>query len=155
MGYNVIDLIDKSIDIANRERKIYETIAEENFNIPPIKILSKVLIAHVDKDFKYFEDLKRNLMNVEVEDIDFGIYDKMSFLINEFNKKIYIKKVINARDYLEFSLNFQKDVYSLLIDIQGRSVKCTDDVSTETYKTLSYMINNKVKHIAVLEKFLK
>lgn len=155
MGYNVIDLIDKSIDITNRERKIYENIGEENCNIPPIKILSKVLIAHVDKDLKYLEDQKNNLINVEIEDIDFGVYDKMSFLINEFNKKIYIKKVINARDYLEFSLNFQKDVYSLLVDLQGRSVKCTDDINTKTYKTLSYMISNKAKHIDVLEKFLK
>ncbi|WP_123053739.1 hypothetical protein [Clostridium sp. JN-1] len=155
MGYNIIDLIDKAIDIANRERKIYEDIGKEHCSIPPIKIMSKVLITHVGKDIKYLEDLKNNLMNVEIEDIDFEIYDKMSFLINQFNKKVYVKKIVSTRDFLEFSLNFQRDVYSLLIDLQGRSVKSTNDVKTRTYKTLSNMINNAADHITVLEKTLK
>ncbi|EFG89043.1 hypothetical protein CLCAR_1227 [Clostridium carboxidivorans P7] len=100
-------------------------------------------------------DLKKELGDLNPDEIDFGIYDKMSFLINEFNKKVYVAEIINTREYLKFSLGFQKDVYSLIIDLQGRFVKSTRDTDTKTYEILSNMINNKASHIAILEKILK
>jgi oligoribonuclease NrnB/cAMP/cGMP phosphodiesterase (DHH superfamily) len=152
MGYNVIDLINKAINIAIKEKTIYENIGKEKCNIPSIKIMSKVLIQEVDKNIHHNESLKKELADLNFEEIDFGIYDKISFLINQFNAKIYVTEVVNVRDFLKFSLDFQKDVYSLLIDIQGRFVKNTSDTDTRTYKILSDMVNNKTKHIAILEK---
>ncbi len=152
MGYNVIDLINKSISISIKEKTMYENIGKEKCNIPSIKIMSKVLIQEVDKNIQYYESLKKELANLNFEEIDFGVYDKMSFLINEFNAKVYVTEVVNVRGYLKFSLDFQKDVYSLLIDLQGRSVKNSSDIDTKTYKILSDMISNKSKHINILEK---
>ncbi|AKA69228.1 hypothetical protein [Clostridium scatologenes] len=155
MGYNVIDLIDKAINIAIKEKTLYENIGKEKCNIPSIKIMSKILMQEVDKNIQYNECLKKEVGDLNPDEIDFGIYDKMSFLINEFNKKVYVAKIINTREYLKFSLGFQKDVYSLLIDLQGRFVKSAHDTDTKTYEILSNMINNKANHIAILEKISK
>ena len=82
----------------------------------------------------------------------------MSFLVDEFSKKIYVTKIDdinNIKEYLKFSLDLETDTQSLLIDIRGRFVKNTCDAQTKTYKILSDMINNKDSNIAVLQKILK
>jgi hypothetical protein len=155
MGYNIIDVVDKAINIANRKKAIYEDISKNNSNNPSIKMLSKVLIKEVDQTIKYYETYKKEVGSVEFEEIDFGVYDKMSFLINEFNKKIYIPEIHNNKSFLSFSLNLEKGIYALLIDLQGRFVQNTSDLHTKTYEILSDMIKNKVKHIDTLEKTLK
>lgn len=155
MGYNIIDVIDKAINIAKRRKTIFETIGEEKCNIPSMKIISKVLVKEVDKAILYYETLRKEIGNVDFEEIDFATYDKMSFLINEFNKKIYVPEINNVREYLKFSLTLEKDIYSLLIDIQGRLVKNINDVNTKTYKILSHIIHNVDMQIAAIEKTLK
>lgn len=155
MGYNVIDLIDKAINIAVRRKTIFENIEQEKCDVPSIKIISKVLSKEIDTTIQYYETLKKEVGSIEFEEIDFWTYDKMSFLINEFNKKIYVPKVNNVREYLRFSLNLEKDTYALLVDVQGRFVKSTSDVHTKTYKILSSIIDNIDKHIKTLEKTLK
>ncbi len=155
MGYSSIDLIDKAISIAIRRKAIYEKVGTEITNIPTINIMVKVLIKEVDKSIQYYEELKNQIGDVEFEEIDFGIYDKISFLISEFNNRYYVGEVKNPRDFFKFSINLEKDIYSLLIDIQGRLVKNANDVYTKTYKSLSGIIENKAKHIEALEKMLK
>ncbi|EFG89044.1 hypothetical protein CLCAR_1228 [Clostridium carboxidivorans P7] len=55
MGYNVIDLIDKAINIGIKEKTLYENIGKEKCNIPSIKIMSKILIQEVDKNIQHNE----------------------------------------------------------------------------------------------------
>jgi len=155
MGYNVIDLIDKSINIANRKKAMYESIGQKKCDIQSIEIMSKVLAKETDKTIRYYEELKDEVSEVKYEEIDFYIYDKLSFLINEFNKKIYVTEINNIKEYLKFSLNLEKDGKSLLIDIQGRYVKNTSDIHTKTYIILTDMINNKENLISMLEKIIK
>lgn len=155
MGYNVVDILDKSIKIANKRKIIFENIEKKNCDIPSMKILSKVLIKEVDRTVKYYEKLKEEVGNIEFEEIDFVVYDKISFLINEFNKRIYTPDIHNVREYLRFSIDLEKDNLSLLVDIQGRFVKRTSDIHTKTYEILSKLIDNIDKHIITLEKILK
>lgn len=155
MGYNVIDLIDKAIKVSIRKKEIYKSIGKENCDIPSIQIMSKVISKEIDKTIKYYETLKIEIGDVEFEEIDLYIYDKMSFLIDEFNKRVYVTKINNVKEYLKFSLELEKDVQSLLIDVQGRFVKSTSDLHTKTYEILTFMINNKAQNIATLEKTLK
>ena len=155
MGYNVIDLINKSIKIANRKKAIYESVGQRKCDIPSIEIMSKVLSKEISKTILYYEELKNELSESKFEEIDFYIYDKMSFLIDEFNKKIYATEINNIKEYLKSALNLEKDGKSLLIDVQGRFVKNTSDIHTKTYKILSDMINNKDNLIMTLEKIIK
>lgn len=155
MGYNIVDIIDKGINIAIRRKVIFEKIGKNRCDIPTMKILSTVLIKEVDRTIQYYETLKKEIGNVEFEEIDFVIYDKISFLINEFNERIYVPEINDVKEYLRFSVDLEKDTYSLLIDIQGRFVKNTSDMHTKTYKILSQIIGNIDKHIKTLEKILK
>jgi len=50
--------------------------------------MSTVLIKQMDKTIEYYEKLKKVISGMEFEEIDFVIYDKMSFLIDEFNRKV-------------------------------------------------------------------
>ena len=155
MAYNVIDLIDKAIDMEERRKKLYKNIGNQQKEHSPINIMSRVLIKNIDKTINYYKDLNRELKNTELEEFDFWTYDKISFLINEYNKKQPSVAFSNVKDYIKFSLNLEKDMYSLLIDIQGRFVKSTKDTHTKTYKILSDIINNRANHIETLEKGLR
>lgn len=155
VAYNVIDLINKSIDMEERRKKLYENIGKQQKEHSSIKIMSKVLIKNIDKTINHYKDLNRELKNIELEEIDFWTYDKISFLINQYNKKQYEISFDNVGDYISFSLNIEKDMYSLLIDIQGRFVKDISDTYTKTYEILSDIISNRAKHIEALEKTLK
>jgi hypothetical protein len=152
MGYNVIDVINKAINIAIRKKAIYESLGQIKCDIPSVEILSKVLVKEIDRTIKYYEELKNEVM---VEEIDFYVYDKMSFLIDEFSKKPYDTEVNNIKEYLKFSLSLEKDGKALLIDVQGRFVKNASDIHTKTYKILSDMINHKENLITTLEKIIK
>lgn len=155
MGYNIIDIINKASNIANRRKELYMKIEKEKSNIPSMKILSKILIEQVDKTIMFYDTLKKDIGDSGLEEIDFAIYDKISFLINEFNMKIFVKDVQNTKELLEFSLELEKDIYSLLLDIQGRFVKDTSDIHTKTYKILSDIIENKNNHIEILKNTIK
>ena len=155
MAYNIVDLINKSIKLATRRKKIYEDIGKEKCDIPSIEIMSKVLAKEIDKTITYYEVLKSEIPIVEFDEIDFYIYDKMSFLIDEFNKKLYVAEIHNVKEYLRFSLDLEKDVQTLLIDLQGRFVKNSSDLKTKTYEILSNMIKNKDINIEVLKRLTK
>jgi hypothetical protein len=149
MGYNVVDVLNKGINITIRKMTIYESIGQRKCDILAVKIMSKALVKEMDRTIQYYEKLKNE---VEPEEIDFYIYDKISFLIDEFNKKINVTEINNIKDYLKFSLDLEKGGKSVLIDVQGRFVKNKSDIKTKTYKILSDIIYNKEKLITTLER---
>lgn len=152
MGYNILDIIDKAINIQNRRKIILKKVVAEGKTIPAIILMSKVLCHQIDEIIKYYYELQDELRDTKFEEIDIITYDKMSFLINEFNNKIYAQDIESVKDYLNFSLNLTKDKYSLFIDIQGRLVKNVNDTSTKTYDVLSKIINTTRKQIVMIEK---
>jgi len=112
------------------------------------------LVKESDKTIEYYKKLLNEINDMEFEEIDFSIYDKMSSLISDFNNRINIAEVKNVREFLIFSLEMEKAVYSLLMDVQGRYVKNASDIHTNTYRFLSEIISNKAGHIKMLERTL-
>lgn len=155
MAYNILDIINKAQNIALKRKNIYKKLNEENCGIPSIKIISKVLIKELDKTIKYYDTLKEVIGNTELEEIDLEVYDKMSFLINEFNRKVYVPEIHNVKEYIHFILGLEKDLYSLMVDLQGRFIKNKNDLQTKTYRVLSHMIAAKSAQIEAIEKLLK
>ncbi len=155
MAYDANDIIDKAVNIALKRKSIYENVKQQNKDIYSITILSKVLIKDVEKTIGLYKKLTIELKDVALEEIDFGAYDKISFLINEFNGKLYLYDIKDIKNFLKFSLNLEKDIHSLFLSIQGRLIKNKNDVNTKTYKVLSAMISNKAKLIESIEKILK
>lgn len=152
MGYNIVDIIDKAIDIENRRKYIINNSIKENQVSPVISLISKVLCNQIDEIIKYYEELKEEIRSIELEEIDVRTYDKMSFLINEYNERMYVLKVNNVREYLKCTLELTKNKYSLFIDIQGRLVNNTSNTGTKTYEILSKIIVNILNQIRTIER---
>lgn len=151
MGYNIIDIIDKAIVIAYNRRDLYTKTSKETHRTLAVKILSKVLADNVNKTILFYEKLKKEVTNEEVEEIDFAIYDRVSFLINQFNSRMHITDATTTKEFLIFSLDFEKEILALFLDIQGRFVHNTNDTTSTTYLILSDMIKTKTNLINDLE----
>lgn len=93
-------------------------------------------------------------MPKDIDVIDFGIYDKISFLINQFNLRIYIADAKTPKDFLNFSLGLEKEILALFLDIQGRLIKTSSDTTSTAYIILSNIINTKTKLIENLESHI-
>ena len=150
MGYNILDIINKAIDISHMRKRLYLEINAQNYQSPSVKILSKVLADNVDKSIIYYEKLKKEV-DENIELIDLVIYDRISFLINQFNLRIHTTNIASASELLSFSLNLESEVLALFLDIQGRLVKNQTDTNSDTYLILSDMIKAKTSLIHDLE----
>ena len=82
-------------------------------------------------------------------------YDKISFLINEFNSKVYFPDIKNPIEYLQFALDLSKERYSLFIDLQGRLANNIGNVENQTYDILSMIINRIKEEISSIENAIK
>lgn len=155
MGYTVIDIIDKSIEIELKRKNILISVESEGKNFHVISLMSKVLIKDIDSNIEEYSNLKEEMLAEKLDSINFEIYDKISALIIEFNKKKYMSKSENVEEYLNFSLDLDKDTYSLFVDIQGRFVQNIEDINTKTYIVLSKIIDCMEKRICSHEETLK
>ena len=151
MGYNIIDIIDKAINIASMRKDLYTGISNESHQPPAVKIISKVLADNVDKTFVYYEKLKKEVNDREIEIIDFAIYDKISFLIGQFNLRLHTTDATTPAEFISFSLDLEKEILALFLDIQGRLIKTAADSTSIAYTILTDMIKNKTKLIHDLE----
>ena len=150
MGYNILDIINKAIDISHMRKRLYLEINQQNYQSPSVKILSKVLADNVDKSIIYYEKLKKEV-DENIEIIDLVIYDRISFLINQFNLRIHTANITSATELLSFSLKLESEILALFLDIQGRLVKNQEDTNSATYIILSDMIKVKTSLIHDLE----
>ncbi|WP_027623044.1 hypothetical protein [Clostridium lundense] len=153
MSYTVLDLIDKIIYMIDKKKDICKSILDNMKKGTSVYILMSVFMKNLDTSAKYYMNLKKDVSIEDLDKIDFAIYDKMSFLMNEFNSKTIFEESTSVRDIIDSWLSFQKDALALYIDIQGRLVKNEDDVKTNTYKIIANMINQKKNYIKGLEDF--
>lgn len=154
MAYNVLDLIDKAIDIVSNKLNIYKQILmEEDLNTTVL--VRNAYIKECEKSILHYKELKSKLQNRELEEIDFVVYDKISFLINEFNGKHGNKKVTNKKELNEFTLNYEKDSLALLIDIQGRLIRKESDATSIAYEVINKTIKKKKAYIRNLKEYIK
>jgi hypothetical protein len=151
LGYNIIDVLDKAIDIAHKRKRLYTEISNQKKQPPAVRIVAKVLADNVDTTFLYYEKLKKELKDKEIEVIDFFIYDKISFLISQFNLRIHDADIKTSKELIRFSINFEGEILALFLDIQGRLIKTAADANSSTYLILSDMIQTKTKLIHNLE----
>lgn len=155
MSYTVLDLIDKVIYMIGKKKDTCRSILDETEKDTSVYILMSVLMKSLDTSAKYYINLRKEVRMEDLDKIDFVIYDKMSFLMNEFNNKTIFAESVSVKNIINSWVSFQKDALALYIDIQGRLVKNQDDVKTNTYKIIANMINEKKKYIKSLEDFAK
>ncbi|QXM06584.1 hypothetical protein [Crassaminicella indica] len=154
MAYTVIDLINKAIVIAKKRYEMYKNIGEIMEQDFRVTLAANILVKSVAKNIAYYEKLKLELEKDD-EVIDFATYDKISFLFNKFLQRFESPEIKNVKEFLEFSVDFEKKIVAFYIDIQGRLVKKQEDTDRKAYKILSAIIEEKQNHIKNLQMFIK
>lgn len=151
--YDVRDILRKAIDIALRKREMFEQLKEDAGDIR-IRMQISVFEKTMDTDIHYYETMIKNISDAMAESLDFGVFDKVSFLVNQFTRTIVPPKLMDQKSMLRYFIDQEKAAYALLVDIQGRMV--TDKTMAETiaYYVLLEAIEDKRKRIADLESFL-
>lgn len=164
MGYNIIDIVNKCIIIEENKRKIFKKIInEDSLNLIKSElirlrsiVLVKTFLKDIDRVIDYYEELKNRINISSIEEIDFRTYDKIAFLMNEYDNKIKYMDLdeISPKEYVDITLDLTKDKYALLIDIQGRLYNNTNDNKSSTYEVLTNLINHTDNHIKVIENIV-
>ena len=155
MAYTAIDLLDKIIYTGEKSKSMYDSSLEESEKNTANYIVIKIISKNLGENIEYFKKLKEETYGVDLEEIDFVIYDKISFLINGFTYKIIMEDVMDIKNTIESYIDFQKEVLGLFISIKGRLVKDEKDLKTKVYEILYSMIKEKRENIEKLEEFIK
>lgn len=154
MGYSVIDILNKCIQIENIKIKYLEELINAKRNETAIQIICRVFMKDSIKTISFYDDIKNNVSIGEIDEINVMSYDKISFLFNEFTKKIYIPDLDTPRKYLLYALDLAKDKYSLFMDIQGRLYNDSKEDDTLTYKILTKLADKSEEQIKSIERTL-
>lgn len=155
MFYNIFDIVDKTIKIEEKRIDIINNLIDENRNLPAINLLGKVFRKESFKMISYYKDIKSEISTMEVEEIDFTTYDKLSFLITEFYNRMYIPNIKTVKEYLKYVLNIATDELALFIDIRGRIVNGSGNSCEITYEILSKIILRLEEQVKNIDKLLK
>ncbi|WBW97155.1 hypothetical protein [Oceanirhabdus sp. W0125-5] len=154
MAYNIIDILDKTIHMAEKRKQLYLNIDYMGQDKQKFQLIQSVLIRSIEREIKYYEDIIHDLKDMNLEIIDFRIYDKISFLMNQFNNKIYYEKIDNIPKLIKWTAALHKDIFALFMSIQGKLVTSESDFETFAYKILSNVLIRKEKTIKELERLL-
>jgi len=156
MAYNGIDLIEKCVKIEQQKKMILDNILDDIRDMR-LKIIIKVLIKDINRTIGYYKSVEKNLNDIELDEIDFKTYDRISFLINGYSERIDILYLTNlsVREYINTYLQLIKDKSSLFIDLQGRLYNNTNNNSTRTYEILALLIDYTQNRTIRIEKMIK
>jgi len=154
MAYNIIDILDKTITINQKSKKVYLNIDYNGQDKSKFQLVRSVLMKGIEREIKYYEDIKKHLESKNLDEIDFSVYDKISFLINQFNDKIYCQNIDNITNLVNWTACLHKDIFALFISIQGELIRTSKDIETFAYETLSSVIDKKELTIKELERLL-
>ncbi|MGO5066946.1 MULTISPECIES: hypothetical protein [unclassified Clostridium] len=157
MPYDIMDLINRVIDIESKVIEIYINVNKKYDSSSSFKIFSKIFMKYEKEKIDYFNSLKMKLNKERIKEIDIYIYDKISSLIAEFNGKISTNcyKDKNVKEFIECVLNMNKDIRALFIDIRGRMIQKNGDGDSYEYEILTDIIRMEEKYIEDLEKVHK
>ncbi|MBE6051124.1 MAG: hypothetical protein E7214_10865 [Clostridium sp.] len=145
MGYNIIDIIDKTVEIDERILSLIEDVEQKN-NMK-IFVMSKVVEKQMNNKIDGNKKIKKDAIEKNLEDIDFFVYDKISFLINEFNKKENELDITDIESYVKSIISIEKEEHALFLDVKGRLVNSEFGYNKENYNFI-------VKIIEIIERFI-
>ncbi len=152
--YDIRDVLRKGIEVASKKKAIYEKIKEDNGDIR-VRMMVQVMISQVEQDILHYQSMIMNISDEMAEDIDFGTYDKISSLVNQFSRILTTPQIRDRRLFLEYAIELEKSIYALLVDIKGRLVMSELIANSISYYVLLEMIDSKEKFILELEAFKK
>lgn len=150
--YDITDLIKKTIAIAKKKKRLFEDILK-NTPDPRLRILIQVMINRVNQDELFYEQLMVEIKDEVLEPIDFGIYDMISSLINQFGRGLVVPVIKSRKEMVTFCIELEQSIYALMMDIQGRLAQAEGRTDGITYRTIGKAIEQKKYTISEWEKY--
>jgi hypothetical protein len=151
--YDIRDIINKAIALANQKRELYIKACED-INAPDVLLVLKVVLKTIEKEIEHYNTMIKNITNEMAEGIDFATYDKVSSLVAQFSKIMIAPKLHNKNELVLFIIDLEEQIYALLVDIQGRMVTNEAVASTVSYYVLNELISEKEQYISNLRGFV-
>ena len=151
--YDIRDILRKGIDITEKRKQQFKQLQENSGDIR-MRILIGVFIKEINRDISYYQRLTESITDVLAETIDFGVFDKISSLVNQFSRTIMPISITDRRELVRFVIEQEKATYALLVDIQGRMVVSSSTVSIAYYVLLE-IIDEKRQFIEELERMIQ
>ena len=155
MAYNIIDLIDRSINTSEKILLLYENAIKHENQFDSFCVLVSIFVKYRYKKITYYNSLKETLKSNQLRDIDFSTYDKISSLIYEFNNNLSSNWNSNIKTFIQWIINTNKDGRALLIDIRGRLIERFPKKFELEYDILTNLIHMEEKYILDLENTYK
>lgn len=156
MPYTIKNILDKLIEMENEMHELYLNISNmNNDNYNALKIVCKVMSKEEKRHAESFEKIRDNIDEEGELGIDVDSYDKISQTIYQFKSNINVPDFEKINELIEFLINFEKENLALLINIRGRLIKKADNAEKDSYKILSMLINEEVKHVELLTPYYK
>ena len=109
MGYKIVDVIDKAVNIDEKILVLINKVEESDKFDTKIEIMSKVLKKQFVSKIQGYKEIRKEAEMINMDDIDFFVYDKMSFLINEFNKQENKLDIKDIKSYVNSLIDIEKD----------------------------------------------
>lgn len=154
MGYTILDILDKLIQVEINIKNVYLEVAKIT-KFRRVNIVARILSKDKERHIEYYKEIREeNSFELE-EDIPFDIYDKISFLVNQFKTRIRIENFNTLDELLDYALDYEEMNKALLIDMQGRLLRKKEDNNTVAYKVLLEIIRERQKHINNIQNFIK
>ena len=150
--YDITDLLKKTIAIASKKKRLFEGILE-NTPDPRLRILIQVMINRVNQDVLFYENLMISIKEETLEPIDFGIYDMISSLVNQFGRSLTVPVIKTRKEMVSFCIDLEKAIYALMLDVQGRLAQAEGRTDGITYRTIGLAIEQKKHTISEWEKY--
>ena len=151
--YDIRDILRKAIEITEKKKAEYKKLLENSGDVR-MRLLIGVFIRRADKDILYYRKISDNITDSIAEGIDFGIFDKISSLVNQFARTIMPIQITDRKQLMVYALNQEKATYALLVDIQGRMV-INDTATSIAYYVFLEIIDEKRKFIEELEQMVR
>lgn len=150
--YDIRDILKKAIAIAQKRIVVYNKVLE-NTPDPRMRIMIQIMISRLSQDITYYENIISELEVKDIEPIDFGIYDTIASLINQFVRTLTVPKCKSKKEFLNFVIENESAVLALAVDIQGRLAQAEGRSDSQTYVILSKLILHKRFKIQELEYY--
>ncbi|MBM7562534.1 hypothetical protein [Fusibacter tunisiensis] len=152
--YDIRDVLQRGIEIAAKRKTLYEKAKE---NEPDLRnqMIYNMMIRALERDETYYKQIMLSISDAMAEAIDFGIYDKISSLVNQFMRTLIPPSSHDRKEIVGYIIEQEKSIYALAIDIQGRMV--TDDLTSMTiaYYVMTEIIEDKKQLIDKFEQLVR
>ncbi len=155
MGYTILDIMNKLLDIEKNGRDFYLNLAARQPEDIKLATVARILSKEEERHILLYSNMLNSEQSEASQEISFDVYDRAVKLLNDFIRVNKSPETKDAKDLILWALAFEKENLALVLSIRGLLVRSTEDSESYPYRILSEVIQEEEKHINNLEQFVR